>query len=556
MLIRICLFALLWSGWIWSDIPQSSQEGRILFLVQQGEHQQALKLYQKAYQANDDHHFELLHRIGLGLLDYGFRQQDPEIQLLTLFGAMVSAHEDAYYILEESLKSRYPQIQLVALGGLSKIQQDRADKAILRALGASHLLVRYEAVKQLCQKKHSQAVDQAESLMYKSPHAILPLYPPLFARLGNAKSMRILRKLMNDPSESVRISVILSVAKYERDDFLPQIRRQAMHSHFAQQEACAYTLGTLKDEQSLTKLNQLTSSQYPNVALAANWALYHLGQESAAQAIENAALLEDLFAIAALGTLSGHSPVLLKLAQHPHLQVRINAILALLEQNDPAALDKIEEVLIRGKLDLAFVPLKSPGKAFTAWKVVSGASQLLKEDLEAYQEHLELKESILSKVKTLSSPAFLKLAAQIFAAQQNDLVPAVVDLLEEMNTREAIECLKNHQQKLGAPLIRNYCNLSLYRLGETGPYGDLLRQWVRNQSQTDLIRFRAFDPWEIHQNTHQFTPEESSRLLVESFEAFANNQDMQGIELLIEVIADGHPKNKYALAGILLRATQ
>ncbi|MFI5344548.1 MAG: HEAT repeat domain-containing protein, partial [Chlamydiales bacterium] len=537
--IRIWILALLWSAWAWSDIPQSSQEGRILFLIQQGEHQQALKLYQKIFQAKEDHHFELLHRIGIGLLDYGFRQQDPEIQLLTLFGAMVSAHEDAYYILEESLKSRYPQIQLVALGGLSQIQQDRADKAIVRALGASHLLVRYEAVSQLCKKKHPQAVDQAESLMYKSPRAILPLYPPLFARLGNAKSIRILRKLMNDPSENVRISVILSVAKYERDDFLPQIRQQVMHFNFAQQEASAYALGTLKDEQSLTKLNKLTSSQYPTVALAANWALYHLGQESAAQAIEDAALREDVFAIAALGTLSEHSPVLLKLMEHPHLQVRMNAILALLEQQDPAALDKIEEVLIRGRLDLAFLPIKSPGKAFTAWKVVSGASQMLKEDIEAYKEHLELKESLLAKVKTLSSQAFLKLAAQIFAAQQNDLVPALVDLLEEMNTPEALGCLKIHQQKLGAPLIRNYCNLSLYRLGETGPYGDLLRQWVRNQSQTDLIRFRAFDPWEINQNTHQFTPEESSRLLIESFEAFANNQDMEGIELLIDVIADG-----------------
>ncbi len=33
-------------------------------------------------------------------------------------------------------------------------------------------------------------------------------------------------------------------------------------------------------------------------------------------------------------------------------------------------------------------------------------------------------------------------------------------------------------------------------------------------------------------------------------------QDMPGIKTLIEAIATGHAKNKYALAGLLLRATE
>lgn len=555
--LRFLTFTLLFSCFFGAIHANSlSQEGRILFLIQQGEHPQALKLYQTLYQEKEAHDYDLLHRLGIGLLDYGFRQSDPEIQLLTLFGANVAAHEDVYYILEESLKSRLPPIQLVALATLSQIQQDRADQALLRSLGTYNLQTRFEAVHYLCKKKHPQAADQAESLMFKSPKALRPLFPPLFARLGDAKSIRILKKLINDPSEDVRKAVILCVAKAGRDDFLPQIRQQALHYQFAQQEACAYALGILKDDYSIDKLKKLASSQYPSVALAANWSLYQLGQDESVEAIEKLAFQNDLFAMAALGSLNGRATALIELAQHSNLQVKVNAILALFEQSHAGIQKQAEEIILRDKRDLGFIQLKSPGGCFQAWKVVTGASELLNEDLEIYKDHLELKESILMKTRELNAVDFIDLATKIFNSQQNELIPMTIELLEEMNTEESIRCLKIHQQKLGAPLIRNYCNLALYRLGESGPYGDQLRQWVRNQSQSDLIQFRDFNPSELNQSSYTLTPIETSRLLIESFEAFAAHQDKLGIELLIEVIATGHQKNKYALAGILLRATQ
>jgi hypothetical protein len=551
--ILILIIAL---GFPLNLISSDSQSGRILFLIQQGEHQQALTLYQNIYQANHAHDYELLHRIGIGILDHGFRQQDPEIQLLTLFGANIAAHEDVYYILEESLKSRLAPIQLVALASLSQIQQDRADQAILRVLGNSHLLVRFEAVNYLCKKKHPQAVNQIESLMFKCPKILLPLFPQLLAKLGDPKSTRILRKLINDPSEDVRKAVILSMAKAGRDDFLPQIRQQALLHHYTQQEASAYALGIFKDGYSLDKLNKLAKSQYPSVILASNWALYQLGQESAIEVIEKLAGQGDVFAIAALGSLSDRSEALLKLVDHSNLQVRMNAILALFEQHYSGIYPFAEEIVIRNNRDLGFVSLDSPGGAFQAWKILTGASGIFKEDLEAYKNHLEFRENILNKLRELSAKDFIRLAYKIFAVQQNEMVPLTVELLEDINSIESLECLKIHQQKLGAPLIRNYCNLALYRLGERGSYGEQLCEWVKNHHHIDLIQFRAFDPWEPKKNNYTLTPIETSRLLVETFETFASNQDQLGIELLIDVIANGHKKNKYALAGILLRATQ
>lgn len=532
------------------------QQGHILFLLQKGSQEQALKLYQDKFQACGKHDYELLHQIGLRILEYGFKKNDPETQLLTLFGASISAHEDAFYILEESIKNPQPIIQLVALGALAQYQNDRADQAILRALGTSTLEVRYEAVHQLCKKKHHQAVAQAESLMYKTPTAYLAIYPPLFAMVGDPYSTRVLRKLLNQNSHEVRLAAVQSIAKYQRDDLLPQIRQQSMQLQYALQEASAAAFGIMQDEESIPILDRLSHSQYPTVSLAAHIALVLLGRENSVKAIEQFALDEDIFAITALETIPNSHTVLLKLIEHPNLQIKLNALASLLKQRHPCPFELVTEFMIRDKRDLAYTAVRSPGRTLKGWKITYSASQLLKDDLESYLEHMELKESILEDVKEISPSQFILLADEIFFKQQNDLVPVTARLLEELGTPDAIECLKKHQQQFGAPLVRQYCNLSLYRLNEPGLYADQLRQWVKKQCQTELIRFKPFSPWKIENNCYTLTPEETSQLLIKSFETFASRQDTLGVETLIEAMICGNEKNKYALAGLLLRACQ
>lgn len=533
-----------------------NDSGRILFMIRQGNHEQGLKLYQSLYAERDEHDYELLHQIGLGILDYGYRQIDPEIQLLTLFGASFALHQEAYYILEGNLKNRHPEIQLIAVTALSQVQEDQADRALLKAMGSPHLIIRYEAAKHLCKKKHPAAVDQTESLLFKSPAAVLPMFPPLFASVGDVKAMRVLKKMINDPSEKIRRSVILSAAKFERDDLLPQIRQQAVRSHHSQQEASAFALGVFKDEQAEEKLTKLSQSQYKTVSLVALWALNQIGRTAAVEQIEASALEGDLYAIALLGMIKDRPNVLLKLVKSDNLQVRINAILALLEQQHPSAVDYVSELLVNDKRDLGFVAVHSPAKTIHYWKAVPSSSQVLADDIEAYQDHMALREAVIAKVRQTSSSAFIALASSLLSARQNDLIPSVVDFLVEMDTPEAIDLLKTHQQKLGAPLVRNYCNLGLYRLGEKGVYADQLMKWVKSESKSELIQFRPYSPWEPGGNTWQLTPQEKSQLLIGAFEAFTQNQDKKGIDVLIEVLATGHQKNKYALAGVLVRATQ
>ena len=58
------------------------------------------------------------------------------------------------------------------------------------------------------------------------------------------------------------------------------------------------------------------------------------------------------------------------------------------------------------------------------------------------------------------------------------------------------------------------------------------------------------------EGAYQLTPQETSKLLVDSFDAFLKTQDDKGIDIVLEAIQNGNPKNKYALAGLLIHATQ
>ena len=238
-------------------------KSQILYLMHKGETNQALEHYQEFYQKDGDHDFELLHQLSLTLLKEGYQTKDPETQLLSIFGAGVSMNEKVFPILEDGLNSQYPQLQLISLKFLARQQHDEADEALKRAMRSPFPLIRLEAVHYLALKKDSTATGQVEALMAKLPDEIKPIFPQIFATIGDADAIRSLRRLLHDPSEKVRIEAILNAAEFGRDDLLPQIRIIASHLSPAQQEACAIALGKLKDTASIPKLEKLGKSKIP-----------------------------------------------------------------------------------------------------------------------------------------------------------------------------------------------------------------------------------------------------------------------------------------------------
>ena len=57
-------------------------------------------------------------------------------------------------------------------------------------------------------------------------------------------------------------------------------------------------------------------------------------------------------------------------------------------------------------------------------------------------------------------------------------------------------------------------------------------------------------------SSFDLTPEESSRLLIESYQALAEKHDAKSIDSLLEALKEGNAKNRYVLSGLLLLAIQ
>jgi len=529
-----------------------------LFLMQQNKVEESIDRYREYTALTGRHDFEMLQQMGLTLLQKGIQTEDQQIFLMTLFGAGLSGSAGALEILERGIDHPDPQTQLLSLHFIAKINDDRTDELLNRAMSSNFLSTRMEAAFYLSLRKHPHAVGQIEGLMFRLPPMFKPFFPSLFALIGTTDATAALRRLIEDPDPQTRIESILQVAKLGRDDFLPMLRKRLTHSHVAELEAAIFAVGVLKDSASIPKLKRLASSPSDNVRTAASLALYHLGERMYICQIEELAKKRSLLSTICLGQIPGSEPILAELLKSADLQVRLNAAIALLQLRDPRCLTVLSEILITDHRDLAFQPFNSVGRTITAFKAIPSAELRAKDPSTDLTYSLTIREHLLRESLHLPEDSFLSLARLLFARQQNDLVPSLIALLENLQTAGAKEVLKEGTAKLNSPLIRDYCNLSLYRLKEEGPYEETINRWVMQQKSAELIRLRPILPWKFRLETDEYTltPEETSKLLIDAFLAIASRRNERNIAFLLEAIQLGNPANRYALMGLLMHATE
>ncbi len=531
----------------------------IAYLMQCKRLDPSIQLYQEYRQTLGKHDLDLLQQLALILLEQGAHQNDPEKQLLSIFGSGVAGIASCFSILEEGILSSHPQTQMAAIQFLARTQDDRSDELLNRAMASDYFFARMEAAYQLSLRKAKTAVGQIEALMYRVPHQLRFFFPEFFALIGTSDAIGVLRHLMDDTFTMVRVEAILSAARHGRDDLLPQIRKAVTHLNGAEQEACATALGQLKDSQSLLLLQKLADSPSSNVRLAALRSLYLLGQTAAQERVIEMAKQHNLFAIHLLANMSETEETLAPLLASENIQVRLNAAISLLKHRDPRSVQSILEILIRDTRDLGMQPQFSVGNSLLSWKIIPSALQHMEQaqyDLQAIT--LNQREKLLADCLELPERDFLYIAEQIFRSKQTELIPLLVNLLENLQTPAALQLLKEKAQAAGQPLLRIYCNLALFRLKQSGPHEQIIREWLAHQKDTEMIRFRPTIPWSMRMIDSHFelTPEESSRLLIEAYEAIADRHDEKSIDTLLEMIRTGHPNNRYVLAGLLIRAIQ
>ncbi len=531
----------------------------VAYLMQSKEIDASISLYETYKKELGRHDFEILVHMATIILEQGIKSNDLTIQLSSLYGTAFATMTSSMDILEQGIKSQNFETQLAAIQLLAHMHDDRGDELLTKAMASPFLMARMEAGFHLASRKHRKAAGHIEALMYKLPQEFWFYFPQFFALIGTSDSIDVLKKLMEDPMSMTRVEAILCAARFGRDDLLFKIRAHATHLNHDEQEASASALGMLKDSKSIPQLQRLSKSVSIPVKLAALRSLYMLGDTQALLPIFDMAHQYDLFAIALLGELPGGEEVLAPLLKHENIQVRFNAAFSLLQRRDARCLPALEEFLLRNAKDLGFQPHGSIGHSLNAWKVVPSMQHHVKKlpfDLAAMT--LQMREQMLSGCLELSENDFLKIAEKIFRHHEFDLIPLLVQLLENHHTEGAIDLLKRHAEHAGAPLIRAYCNLALYRLKEKGPYEERVRHWIGRVQSQEMVRFRPSLPWNLRKNAspYELTPEESTRLLLEAYQALANRHDEKGIEILLQGIKEGHPKNRYALAGLLIHTLQ
>ena len=554
---RIFLLVFLSTTLLWGENRQ-----QIAYLMRSRQVANSIDLYKKTQKELGRHDFEILEQLGAILLEEGAHSEDQEKRLLSILGlgyAGVSSSVDILNILERGIKASSPEAQMLSIQFLGQLQDDRTEELLTKAMSSDFLITRLEAAFQLSSRKERSALGQIESLMHKLPPFFRFYFPEFFARIGTTEAMGTLRQMIDDPNTQVRISAILSSASYQRDDLIAKIRLKAKHGNEAEKEASLSALGHLNDANSLPLLKKMAASPTQNISLAALRSLYLLADTSAKQQIIEKAKAKNVLAIAMLADISETADVLAELVNDDNIQVRFNAGVSLLRHKDSRCQKVLNEILIRDSRDLGFQPYFSTGASLSALKVVPSAQQHQKKEMyDLIAMSLNFRDQVLKEAIELPEEDFLKIAKSIFYSSQTNLIPVLISLLENLQTPQALALLKEQTQRAGSPLIRAYCNLALFRLRQEGPYELRLYEWLSNKKKDEMIRFRPLAARQPNRKESNFelTPEENSRLLIESYAALAERHDSKSIDALLLALKEGSPKNRPLIAGLLLRAIQ
>ncbi len=533
-----------------------NQPGRILYMAKQGKIQEAIDIYNAYKIQKGSHDAPLLQQLCQIILDEGYHSPDDKIQFLALFGAGLSANEKLLYIPIAGLENPKMEIQAAALHFLGKLQTNEMDMYLRKAMSSNYLMVRLEAAAFMADTQNKAAMGQIESLMCKMPRELHVIFPEFYAKLGDPRATKFLKKFLAEGSLPLRLQTLLCITKERRDDLLPQIRSLACTVHPTEQEAIAFALGSFHDVQSEPELFRFLAASVPSTRLSTLKALHEMGNVEARQKIIAMAEGGDIFAIFALGEIEQTESILKKLCKSPDSQVRLNATLALLQRKNPECLAGLYDILLANKDDVIFAKVTSPAKTLSAWKVISPFS--FPEDVRPLAEasSLALQQQMLVCALELSDKIFYDVATTVFDKEKKALIPALIQLLENKKSEECLQLLWRNMEKPGSPLIRNYASLSLYRLGEKGPFETKIKEWILQEKQQDLLRQSDLTPCKIPENpsSYQLTSEETARFFIDAVETFTEKQDACAIDLLVDLIRNGNPKNRYIFSGLLMRA--
>lgn len=156
------------------------KKNQIPYLMQAKEIEKSITLYLKYRKGLGKHDFEILQQMAFILLEQGTRSPDQETQLLSIYGSGIASAPASLDILEAGIKSTHAETQVASIQFLGRMQDDRSDELLIKAMSSQFFFARMEAALHLANRKHRASVGQIESLMYRVPPPARFFFPQFF----------------------------------------------------------------------------------------------------------------------------------------------------------------------------------------------------------------------------------------------------------------------------------------------------------------------------------------------------------------------------------------
>lgn len=555
---KYILFLILFSFPLYGEFSKDV-ESHIHYLVHKGEITQAFTVY-LAEARKEGHNFKLLQDSGLRILDAGIKSDEEDVQLLSVMGAGVALHKLSLPVLKEAIRSDNPKLQIASLNFLDRYQEDEATNLIKEALSSPFLLIRLEAALLLAEKNEGVVVDHLQSFYGKVPDEAKVIFPEILVHIDNPATTKFLKQLLSEENYKIRVATLIHAANANRDDLLDSIRSLANHPGYPVEEAAAFALGKLHDTEAVATMRKLSARKSKELELTALKTLYDLGEKEALNPLLMAAKEKNLFAISILSEIPENSSVIDALSQlrtDPDFDVCLNANFALLKLKSTTAIPFFRSLFSETEKDIGFYTVHSPGKALVHWKGIASYSQQIKKNPQLESLTLQFKGKVLTKALELPEDDFLSLAKIIFEKEQKSpLIPLLVELLSNHMSDKMVALLKEKLEQAGAPLVRAHAALALYQLKQEKVYRDKLLQFIKQEKGKEFVVTLPDETLLEQTSPYLLTSQEAAKLVVNALEVLLPSGDIECLETLIEVIAYGNPKNRYALAGLLIRMTE
>jgi hypothetical protein len=537
-------------------IPLSASEfSKSLYLLHAGKVKEAFSHYQEQATRAGVQDLKTLERLGLGVLKQTMQDKEPKLQLLALYSAGLSEHEEAESYASIMLDSPHISHQLMALNFLAKKRDHFSNQALYQIFRSAPLIMRLEAAFHLVQRGYRPIEDELESLIHRAPPAIHPVFPQLIAPIKSRRSLSLMRRFMHDANPLVRIEAISLACRYQRDDLLREIRASATHADIIQQECCANAFGVLEDSISLPWLQKKMREKSPFISLVCAKSLCRLGDVEAQQYLMDKALEGNLFAITLFNQQENAKDILGKMAHSEDQEIAINSAIALLELGDGRCMPILKNLYSLLQKGVGMVPIHSPGKALGAWRLRPiNTPEKMEACLGLYSKIIELSSHVLLEEE------YLPFACFVLEQKERCFTSLIMQTLLENGSDESMHILKACQQTLGSPHMRGWATLALFKADKSAVNEEIVLRYIKDFCQQEspeaLIDTMDARPFSFDQDPYSLKPLEAFKLFLEMMDCYINAYPDKGIALLVESMQVTKPEYYAPLSGLLLRAMQ